>query len=257
MMVFGKEYASAYDYLYQDKDYKKECDFLEEIFSKFSYKVESILDLGCGTGGHAIILAKRGYHVVGVDRSEEMIGIAKRKARNEKLSIKFIKSDITDINLNEKFDAIISMFAVISYQTTNIALSNFCRIAKECLISGGVFIFDFWYGPAVISQKPTTCIKEVKLGNDERIVRFTEPFLDILNHTVETRFKVLKLKGYKLISETNENHLMRFLFPQEIKYYLQVAGFKDVKFFPFLKLEKVLTENDWNMTVVAKNDDKK
>jgi len=257
MTIFGKKYAGVYDYLYQGKDYKKECGFLEEIFSRFSFKIKSILDLGCGTGGHTIILAKRGYHVVGVDRSEEMIKIAERKTRDAKLSIKFIKSDIANINFHEKFDAVISMFAVASYQTTNAAISNFCRIAKEHLSRGGIFIFDCWYGPAVINQKPAMRIKEVKLNNKERIIRSTEPFLDILNHTVEIRFKVWKLQDYKLISETNESHLMRFLFPQEIKYYLQVAGFKDIEFFPFLKLGKTLTECDWDMTVVAKNNEEK
>ena len=101
MMVFGKEYADAYDYLYQDKDYKKECDFLEEIFSKFSSGVKSVLDLGCGTGGHAAILAKRGYQVVGVDRSEEMIEIAKKKTKDIGFSTKFIKSEI--LNLPQGF----------------------------------------------------------------------------------------------------------------------------------------------------------
>ena len=51
MTVFGDEYAIAYDYLYHDKDYEKECDFLEAIFRKHGKKVNTVLDLGCGTGG--------------------------------------------------------------------------------------------------------------------------------------------------------------------------------------------------------------
>jgi len=63
-----KDYASAYDFLYQDKDYEKECDFIESIFVRYSGNVKRVLDLGCGTGGHALILVRRGYHIVGVDR---------------------------------------------------------------------------------------------------------------------------------------------------------------------------------------------
>lgn len=251
MRVFGKEYALAYDYLYQDKDYEKECDFLEKVFKKFSGSVKTILDFGCGTGGHALILAERGYEVLGVDCSQEMLDIAINKARERNLSIEFIRGDITNIRLHRKFDAVISMFAVMSYQTTNSALAKVCKTARERLAPEGLFIFDCWHGSAVLAEKPTVRIKEVKLNNKGKIIRFTEPVLNAMTHTVETRFKVLKIQNGHLISETNESHMMRFLFPQEIKYFLEVAGFKRIEFCPFLELEKPLTEHNWNMTVIA------
>jgi len=251
MRVFGKEYAFAYDYLYQDKNYEKECDFIERVFKKFSGGVKTILDLGCGTGGHATILDKRGYNVVGVDRSKEMLDIAKRKANEANLSIEFIDGDITNLNLQKKFDAVISMFAVMSYQSTNEAISSVCKTAKGHLGQEGLFLFDCWNGPAVLTQKPTARIKKVNLDEKEKIIRFTEPILNTLTHTVEIRFKALRLRGNNVISETKESHLMRFLFPQEIKYFLEVAGFKKIEFCPFLELEKPLTELDWNMAVIA------
>jgi ubiquinone/menaquinone biosynthesis C-methylase UbiE len=251
MRVFGKEYALAYDYLYQDKDYEKECDFIERVFKKLKGGVRTILDLGCGTGGHALILADRGYEVIGIDCSQEMLDIAIEKFRKKNLSIEFIHGDITDIRLDRKFDAVISMFAVMSYQTTNSALAKVCRSAKEHLLSDGLFLFDCWNGSAVLTEKPTTRVKEVKINNKEKIVRFTEPLLNAINHVVETKFKVLKIQDGNLVSETSESHVMRFLFPQEIKYFLEVAGFNKIKFCPFLELEKPLTEHDWNMTVIA------
>lgn len=252
MISFGKEYSSAYDYLYQDKNYDKECDFIETFFSKSSSKVSSILDLGCGTGGHSLILAKRGYNVLGVDRSKEMIDIAKRKFDNLNLPIKFINSDINRINLNKKFDVIISMFSVINYQITNTALSEFCRVVKKHLKKDGIFIFDSWYGPAVISQKPKECVKEIKVDNSKTIIRFTKPNLSLLEHTVEVSFKVWYLNKNKISKKTEELHTMRFLFPQEIKYFLETAGFKEIEFFPFLEPKRQLTEQDWNMFVTAK-----
>ena len=72
--VFGRDYAAAYDDLYQDKDYVAECDLIERVFETYGQgPTRRVLDLGCGTGGHAVILAKRGYDVVGVDRSPEML----------------------------------------------------------------------------------------------------------------------------------------------------------------------------------------
>lgn len=252
MKVFGKDYADSYDYLYQDKDYEKECDFLEEIFSKYSRKTKSILDLGCGTGGHAIKLAERGYDVLGVDRSEQMIGKAKKKTKESGLMLRFLKSDIKDLSIDERFDSVISMFAVISYQTKNADLERFCRIAKNHLKKDGLFIFDCWHGPAVLADRPGVRVKEIDIKDNGKIVRFTEPVLDILNHTVNTKFKVWKIEGKNLVKETKEDHLMRFLFPKEIEYYLNITGFKDIFLFPFLRLDKGLSEKDWNMTVVAR-----
>src|SRR5207248_11417549 len=68
--VFGPQYAEAYDTLYRDKDYSAECDAIEHVFRLYGIgPVRRVLDLGCGTGGHAVPLAERGYEVVGVDRS--------------------------------------------------------------------------------------------------------------------------------------------------------------------------------------------
>jgi len=252
MMPFNEKYADAYDALYQDKDYEKECDFIESIFKKYQYRPKTIIDLGCGTGGHALILAERGYKVVGIDRSGPMLKIARRKAKSSSFKIDFTEGDITKLKLGEKFDAVISMFAVMGYQNSNEDLQNACRVAHDHLTSKGLFIFDCWNGFAVLNDKPGMRVKEVKLNKNEKIVRFTEPVVRFIDHIVETRFKVWKIKGGHLVKETNESHFMRFLFPQEISYFLKVAGFKYVEFYPFLHLDKKLTESDWNLTIVAK-----
>lgn len=66
MSVF-QSYADYYDVLYSDKDYGAECDFLESIFGRYCNRpVRTILDLGCGTGGHTFVLAERGYQISGL-----------------------------------------------------------------------------------------------------------------------------------------------------------------------------------------------
>jgi len=251
MNVFKKDYATAYDSLYRDKDYEKECDFIETIFRKFTSEVKTILDLGCGTGGHALILSRRGYRVTGIDRAEDMLAIAKKRASDENLAVEFIKDDITNIDLQQKFDAVVAMFAVMGYQITNSAFSQACQVARKHLNPVGIFIFDCWYGPAVLTEKPCVRIKEVKKDEKDRLIRLTEPVLDILNHTVEVKFKLLRIQKGHLLNETNESHIMRFMFPQEIKYFLETAGFSKIEFCPFLELDNPLTEHDWNMAVIA------
>ena len=181
-----------------------------------------------------------------------MINIAKKKSGKLDLHIDFINSDISSIDLNKKFNIIISMFSVINYQTANKKLSNFCKVVKNHLKKDGIFMFDAWYGPAVLAQKPKECIREIKIDDSKTIIRFTEPNLNLLEHTIEVSFKVWYLNKNKLLKETRESHTMRFLFPQEIKYFLEVAGFKEINFFPFLKSRRQLSERDWNMFVTAR-----
>ncbi len=250
MTVFGREYSKAYDLLYREKDYDRECDFLETIFRKSGRKVQSVLDLGCGTGGHAVILGKRGYKVTGVDRSAEMIGIAEKKSKEAGVKVSYHKSPIQDLRLDRKFDAVISMFAVMSYQIDNKDLASACRVARAHLKNNGMFIFDAWHGLAVMTDPPTERIKEVK-SKTGRIIRITKPDLNALSHTVDTHFKVLNFDKNILTSETDETHTMRFLFPQEIRYFLESAGFSKVQFCPFMKPNAVLSAHDWNMTVIA------
>jgi len=264
--VFDKGYADAYDLLYQDKDYEKECDYIEAIFKKYKYNPKTILDLGCGTGGHALILAERGYEITGVDRSTNMLEIARKKAKEKKLKIDFIKGDITKISLKRKFDAVISMFAVMSYQTTNSTITSVCKLVKNSLNPGGLFMFDCWHGPAVLTDRPTSRTKEVTLDNGEKIIRFTDSEIDVINHIVKVNFTIYRLTSCQpnepdkpekrnkreKHDELRETHIMRFLFPQEIKYFLEVAGFNKVDFYPFLELNRNLSEKDWNIMVVGK-----
>jgi len=89
------------------------------------------------------------------------------------------------------------------------------------------------------------------MGNGEKIIRFTQPELDIINQIVKVNFRVCKLKD-NTFEETFETHPMRFLFPQEIRYFLEMAGFTEIHFCPFLEPSRELKETDWNLTVVAR-----
>jgi len=254
MSVFGATYASAYDLLYQEKGYDRECDFLEAIFAQGGHTVRSVLDLGCGTGGHALVLARRGYHVTGVDRSPRMVSIAREKAGRENLSIEFVESDIRDLSLNRSFDAIISMFAVMSYQTRNADVEAFCSAASRHLHEGGVFAFDCWNGLAVLADRPTCRLRDVSSGKKARIIRFTTPMVNAIDQTVLINFRIFHLENHAVLSEVEETHPMRFFFPQEITYFLEKAGFGTTSLCPFTCLDHPLTERDWNMGVIARKD---
>src|SRR5262249_51990165 len=116
MGVFGADYAAAYDTLYEDKDYLAECDLIERVFELYGVgRVRSVLDLGCGTGGHSGPLAERGYEVTGVDRSPHML----ERARVRTAAARFELGEIGSLDLATTFDAVLMMFAVLSYQVGN------------------------------------------------------------------------------------------------------------------------------------------
>jgi SAM-dependent methyltransferase len=139
--VFGRDYAAAYDNLYRDKDYLAECDLIEWVCKTYATgPVRRVLDLGCGTGGHAVVLAEREYLVVGVDRSPEML----ERARARGSSARFEQGQIASVDLGETFDAVLMMFAVLGYQVGNAdvqaalarRVGTYGRADSSCATSG-------------------------------------------------------------------------------------------------------------------------
>lgn len=247
-----QNYANYYDILYQEKDYQKECDFLEEIFKKYSdIPVKTILNLGCGTGSHDLILAEGGYQITGVDLSSKMLEIARKKAEEQNKKIDFIEADIRNFELERKFDTVISMFAVISYLTENKDIISAFKKAAKHLNKNGIFTFDCWFGPTVLSQKPEKREKIIEQGK-ERIKRIAVPNLDILNQTVDVNYQLFRGRGEKVLENIQETHKIRFFFPQEIKNFLEQADLQLIRICPFMELDKTPTEKDWNITVIAR-----
>ena len=240
-----EDYAAYYDLIYKDKDYEKEVDFIEDIFGES--KPKKILEVGCGTGSYTKILVEKGYKVTAVDVSGDMLKIA-----SEKCDCKFIKGDIRDITLNEKFDTCIAMFAVMGYITENAEIIKALNNIRKHLKPNGIFVFDVWNGLAVLRLLPEQRIKEVE--NDEiRIIRFAVPNLRAFEQICEVNYKLIILnKRDNKLKEINEKHVMRFYFPQELKYYLENAGFEVLKICPFLDLNGKVDESVWNMCVIAR-----
>jgi len=241
-----KKYAKYYDFIYQDKNYNRECNFIEEIF-EINKKPKNILELGCGTGNYTKILLSKGYKVTGVDISDEMLKIA-----SEKCSTKFIKGDIRTVRIAEKFDCCLAIFAVMGYITKNRDIVKTLVNIRKHLKQNGIFIFDVWNGLSVMRILPEQRIKKVE--NDEvKIIRYAIPNLIAFEHVCEVNYNLLILnKRENTYHEINEKHTMRYYFPQEIIYYLEESGFEVINISPFLNSKGKVDENVWNMCIVAK-----
>jgi len=249
--VFGT-YGEYYDIFYDDKDYEQECDFIQEIFKKYSSSpVKSILDVGCGTGGHSLPLAFRGYKVTGIDASPIMIRKAREKAKEAGVNPIFHSLDIRDFNLKKKFDACISMFAVLNYLTETKDILKALKNVRHHLKPDSIFTFDFWNGLAVLRILPSVRVKVVE-KDGKRVIRTVHPEMDALHHICKSRYHVLATKGENIVDEFKETHVVRYFFPQEIAHYLDDAGFELLKFCPFLNLKGIVDENEWNVTAIAR-----
>jgi len=251
MQVF-KNYAEYYDLIYKDKDYEKEAEFLESIFQQYSSnQINTILDLGCGTGEHAIALSRKGYQLTGVDASEVMLNKAKEKKQKLRFNIDFHLGDIRSFQLEKKFDCITCMFAVLNYVTQNDDIEKTLKNIHKHLSEGGLFVCDIWNGLAVIRELPSTRVKVIKEGAT-KIIRTVEPQLDAFQHICKSNYYMLVLNDGKKVEEIKETHVVRFLFPQEIIYYLKNAHFEVLKICAFCNLAEPVDENVWNMAVVAR-----
>jgi SAM-dependent methyltransferase len=229
MTVFGN-YSRYYNLLYQDKDYQGEAGFVHDLIQRHAPGAQIILDLGCGTGRHDKLLAEKGYAMTGLDMSAEMIAVARQSGGQSSpgndASPVFHQGDIRSFRLHEKFDVVISLFHVMSYQTTNDDFVLALQTAREHLKPGGIFIFDFWYGPAVLTDRPAVRVKNLE-DDKIKVIRTAEPVMHANKNMVDVNYTVwIKDKKSSQTEEIRESHSMRYWFMPEIAYMLNHAGFE-------------------------------
>lgn len=225
MEVF-QDYAHYYNAFYQDKDYKAEALQIDSLLKKYGGNVRKIINYGCGTGRHDIELSKLGYDCAGIDMSPLMVGIAKENCKKENLDIGFSVADIRNYQPNEKFDAVISLFHVMSYQTGNNDILQAFGTARKALDKGGLFLFDAWYGPGVLSDTPAVRVKEIE-DDRYRLIRIARPILHDKQNVVDVCYEVLVVdKGTNETKVVKEVHNMRYFFRPELEFYLEKTGFK-------------------------------
>lgn len=226
MATFDKLYSQYYDLIYREKPYAEEGRFVSQLLTKNSEnKVDSILELGCGTGRHMEFWPQPVARYCGVDLSAAMLEIARERFNKQTHS--FINQNICQLDLKgQKFSSVISLFHVASYQNSNADFLSFLTGANRALDQGGVFVFDFWYGPAVLRDPPQT--KTLKKQDDQiEVIRLTTPEYDFDGNVVNIDFQIaIRSKSTGESIETSEQHSMRYFFLPELKLFAELAGFQ-------------------------------
>lgn len=241
-------YSQYYDLLYVDKNYHAETNYVVDLIKKYHPNSKSILELGSGTGKHAYLLAERGFSILGLERSADMVAIANQK-HNEKVTFQI--GDITNFQINQSFDVATSLFHVISYLTDNQNLISTFNHVKEHLNDDGLFIFDVWYSPAVYHQVPEKRLK--RLTNDIiEVLREANPIIYPDLNVVEVDYDITVTNLADGSTEHfKEKHPMRHFSTPEIKLLAYNTGFE------LLHAEEYLTkstpcEKTWGVCYILK-----
>ncbi len=231
-MTFGAQYAGVYDALYKDKDYVAEALFVRRQLQGLVPAVNaSLLDLGCGTGLHAVELAQAGYAVTGLDRSPDMV--VRAEARRDALPadiaarLAFKVGDMCAADEHRSFDAVLSLFHVICYMTDDAMLAAALATVRRHLQPGGVFLFDFWHADAVQSEPPQVRERMIEVDG-RRIKRTTTPRWEPEKSLVHIAYDLQDQDGSALGEP--ETHTIRYFARPELEAHLQRAGLSVVRF---------------------------
>lgn len=135
--------AGSYDQLTRDVPYPAWADYLEKQFSRCSVPVRTVLDLACGTGSLTAELARRGYELIGADRSPEMLAVAAEKCRAlPGVPPIFLNQSMEELDLYGTVDACVCCLDSVNYVAKPAALRRAFARVRLFLEPGGLFVFD-------------------------------------------------------------------------------------------------------------------
>ena len=156
--AYTHSFARIYDDIMSGVPYDLWYDYLQELLSLYDCTPEKVLDLACGTGNMSLRFARQGKQVVGIDRSREMLSVARKKALSEGENIKFFCSDLRKIRLEERFDFVFSVFDSMNYLLSlgdlKKVFNNIFRVMKK----EGIFVFDLNTIQRLMSIEPGTTV---------------------------------------------------------------------------------------------------
>jgi len=243
-------YAGYYDLLYADKDYASEAAYALELLANQGVRDGRLLELGCGTGRHAEHFGSAGFRVHGIDLSVKMVERALERFGASPAGHRFEVGDVRTVQLGHEFDAVVSLFHVISYQCSNSDLDRTFAIAAAHLRRGGAFVFDFWYGPGVLTDRPAVRVKEMS-DDSCSVLRVAEPRFLPNDNCVDVHYRILVTdRATGSLHRIEETHRMRYLFLPELQRLAADSGLRIVGAFAG-QSHKSLGFDAWTGTLVA------
>lgn len=216
-----KSFARVYDMFMDNVPYEEWCEYLAGLLDEYGVKEGILLDLGCGTGSLTELLAQKGYDMIGVDNSEDMLEIAVEKREKSGLDILYLMQDMREFELYGTVQAAVSICDSINYITEYEELVQVFSLVNNYLDPDGIFIFDcnteYKYEELLAdnviaeNREDGSFIWENYYYEDERMNEY-----DL----------TLFIKEGEQYSKYEETHYQRCYNLEEIKSALECAGMK-------------------------------
>jgi ubiquinone/menaquinone biosynthesis C-methylase UbiE len=227
--------APFYDELMRGVPYRMWTAYYLLLLSQQGLKPKTLLDVCCGTGVVAEMLAKEGFDVVGVDISQPMIEEARRKARRKKLPIEYFCQDAAEMDLGRRFQGAYSFFDSLNYITDPARLAAAIRQVARHLEPEGSFIFDL----------NTAYAFEAQLFDQRQLGLRAKVRYDWKGHwDPSTRLIRVDMKFWKGDEEYDEVHWQRAYSDAEVRAMLADAGFEDVRCYHSYTLDPPRAKSD-------------
>ena len=224
------DFAYLYDEFMEDVPYAEWADLLSSLIKAYGTNVKTVLDLGCGTGTLTRLMAAKGYEMMGVDYSQDMLTVAAEK-NTEDNDILYINQDMRSLELLEKSDAIISVCDCINYMILDEDIEDCFKSVKSNLIKDGIFIFDFntiykyetVIGDTTIAEnrENSSFIWENYYSSDDHINEYDVTFFTKIEDDTDA-------ESDGIFRRFSEVHIQRGYTLQEMKQFLLTAGFSFV-----------------------------
>lgn len=216
-------FAKVYDFLMKDVDYDGWVDYIEKIFNREGLKPKTILELACGTGNITNKLSKRGYDMVGIDISSEMLTQAKDKSYALRQDVKYIHQDMRELNFSKQVDAILCLCDGFNYILEEEDLISIFIKVNSLLKKGGLFIFDIssYYKLSKILGN------NVYGENYEDVSYLWQNYFDDDSDICELDLTIFTRDG-ELFARHQECHYQRAYSSEKVVELLRNAGFEKI-----------------------------
>ena len=217
--------AGCYDELTTDVKYAQWADYLEKHFARAGIRIHTVLDLACGTGSLTWELARRGYEMIGVDRSEEMLAQANEKGAEQEAAERpmFLHQSMDRLDLYGTIDACVCCLDSVNYVTRPALLRKAFERVHLFLVPGGVFLFDIntpeklrgLDGQVFLDEtEDTYCVWRAEYSGRRRICTYD---MDLFRRTEDGLWE----RG----EELHEEYAYE---PDELEEMLRAAGFRKI-----------------------------
>ena len=204
---------------------EKMVELLPAVLARFDAQPQAILDIACGEGTFAVAMAKKGFRVMGVDRSPQMLRFARERAERENADVEFLLQDMRSLSFEDRFDLATCWFDSLNYLLELEDLTKTFAGAYRALKKAGLFIFDMntIYGLAVDWQRDPCYVQQ----NSPEMFEIQFPSYDFERRIATTRISGFAKEGDRWI-RMDEEHKERGYTLEEIRQCSKKAGLQEL-----------------------------